>query len=192
MGAVYLPRAQEANEIVCLVVRPAQGVSGVAQAVRDAVRVVDPEQPVENITTMDRVVAASTAEERFYMVATAGFAAVAVLLALAGLAGVVSRTVTERVREIAIRISLGAEPAQLVRLAVGNGLLPVALGLIPGLAGAWAVSGLLRGFLFEVVPLDPLTHAAAAALLALAGAAACYLPARRAARVEPMTVLRAE
>lgn len=190
--ALYFPRDQRPNELICLIVRPMAGAEGIAAAVRSAVHAVDPEQPTENISTLDRLVRDSTSEQRFYTASTAGFAAVAVLLAIAGLAGVVSRTVTERVREIAIRISLGARPADLVRLAMGHGMLPVAVGLLVGLLGAWSASRLLRSFLFEITPLDPLTYAAATVLLASAAAAACYLPARRVTRVEPMAALKTE
>jgi putative ABC transport system permease protein len=192
MPGLYFPRAQQPIELICLVVRPRAGASGVAAAVGSAVQSVDPEQPVEKVTTLDRIVRESTAEERFYTVTTAGFAVVALLLAVAGLAGVVSRTVTERVREIAIRMALGAQSGQLVRLAVGQGMSPVAIGLALGLLGAWAVSRLMRRFVFEVSPLDPAAFAAAAGLLAGAAVLACYLPARRATRVEPMSVLKGE
>jgi len=192
LPALYLPRAQHPIEQICLVVRPMPGAAGVPAAVRAAVLSVDPEQPVENITTLDRIVRESTAEERFYTVSTAGFAIVAVLLAVAGLGGVVSRTVTERVREIAIRMSLGAQPRQLVRLAVGHAMLPVAIGLAAGAGGAWAASKLLARFLFEVSPVDALTYGAAAILLAASALAACYVPARRAARVEPIAALKAD
>jgi putative ABC transport system permease protein len=190
--AVYFPRAQDPSELICIVVRPRPGAEGVAAAVRGAVQSVDPEQPIEHVTTLDRILRNSTAEERFYTVTTVGFAAVAVLLAVAGLAGVVSRTVTERVREIAIRLSLGAQPRDLVGLATMQGLTPVAVGVIVGLAASIAVSRVLQRFLFEVSPLDPLTYAAATAILAGAAALACYLPARRATRVEPMSVLKTE
>jgi putative ABC transport system permease protein len=190
--ALYVPRAQDPTELICLVVRPIPGASGVPAAVRAAVQSVDPEQPVEKVTTLDRIVRESTADERFYIVSTAGFAAVAVLLAILGLAGVVSRTVTERVREIAIRLSLGAEPRSLLRQTVRHGMIPVVVGLVVGALGAWAASRLLVGFLFEVSPADPFTYAVAAVILAAASVAACYVPARRATRIEPMAALKVD
>jgi putative ABC transport system permease protein len=190
--AFYLARTQQPNEIICLVIRPRPGARGLAAAVREAVRAVDPAQPVENPAMLDQVVADTTASERFFTVTTAGFAVVAVLLAIAGLAGVVSRTVTERAREMAIRIALGADSGQVVRMAVGHGMWPVAGGLAVGLLGAWIVSRALARYLFEVSPLDPLTYVGVPTLLSLAAAVACYLPARRASRVEPMVALKTE
>jgi putative ABC transport system permease protein len=190
--AIYLPREQRPTELICLIVKPAASAAATVAAVRAAVKSIDPEQPIEHVSTLGRLVRESTSEERFYIASTAGFAAVAVLLAIAGLAGVVSRTVTERAREIAIRMSLGAQSSDLVRLVIGHGMVPVLVGLGIGLMGAWGASRLLRSFLFEVTPLDPTTYAAATLLLGVVATGACYFPARRATRVEPMTALKAE
>ena len=192
LAAIYFPRPQQPSELICLVVRPRPGADDVANQVRHAVAAIDPEQPVENVSTLDRILRESTAEERFYTATTSGFALVAVILALAGLAGVVARTVSERVREMAIRLSLGADPGQLVRLAVRQGLTPALVGLAAGIAGAWATSRLLERFLFEVTPADVPTYATAAGLLLGAALLACYVPARRAVRFEPLSILREE
>jgi putative ABC transport system permease protein len=153
---------------------------------------VDSEQPIEKIATIDGIVRESTAEEWFYTVTTAGFGGVAIALALAGLVGVVSRSVTERAREIVIRMALGAQPVHVVRHAVREGLYPVGIGLVVGSLGAWGASRLLRGFLFEVSPVDPLAYTSAVTLLGVAASVACYLASRRATRLEPMAVLKAE
>jgi putative ABC transport system permease protein len=192
LPALYLPRAQRPNELICLLVRPDPGSHNVAAAVRAAVHSVDPDQPVEKITTLDRVLRDSTADARFHTLSTVGFAGVAVVLALAGLAGVVARSLTERVRELAIRMSLGAHARHLVRQAVVSAMIPVAVGLAAGAFGAWAVSRLLARFLFEVSPADPTTYVGAAALLLTAAGAACYLPARRAAQIDPMAALKVD
>jgi putative ABC transport system permease protein len=191
-AAIYFPRPQQPSELICLVVRPRAGADDVANQVRHAVAAIDPEQPVENVSTLDRILRESTAEERFYTATTSGFALVAVILALAGLAGVVARTVSERAREMAIRLSLGANPNQLVRLAVRQGLTPALLGLAFGLAGTWGTSRLLERFLFEVRPADLPTYGASAALLLGAALPACYIPARRAVQLEPVVILRQE
>ena len=190
--ALYLPRAQQPNELICLLVRPAPGAAAVAAAVAATVQAVDPEQPVENVTTLDQIVRESTAEERFYTVVVAAFALTAVLLAMAGLMGVVSRIVTERERELAVRMALGADPKSVGRLAVRQGLVPVVIGVIAGAFGAWSVSRLLERFLFEISPLDPVAYLGAVAVVLLAAVAACYIPARRATGVDPMIALRAE
>ncbi len=191
--AFYLPRSQQPNELLCLLVSPAAGAGArVVAGVRAAIQSLDPEQPVEGITTIDAILAQSTSEKRFYALATGAFAGVALLLAVAGLFGVVSRSVTERRREIAIRMALGADRLRLQRLVFGYGLTPVIAGIVLGLATALAGSRVLRGFLFEIGPTDPATYVGAAALVALVATAACYLPARRAIRIEPMAVLKSE
>jgi ABC-type antimicrobial peptide transport system permease subunit len=113
-------------------------------------------------------------------------------LAIAGVFGVVARTVAERKRELAIRVALGADPRRLRRLVYGYGLIPAAAGTIVGLAGSLAASRLLQGFLFETAPTDAATFAAAAVLVLLVTLLACYLPARRTLRLEPMAVLKSD
>ena len=176
----------------CLVVRAQGDRAAVVAGIRKTIQSVDPYQPVERITTLDNIVEERTSEDRFYALTTAAFGATALLLALAGLFGVVARNVAEQTRELAIRTALGAERRALVRFAVVRGLQPVLLGTGLGLAGAFWLSRLLRRFLFEVSPLDPLAYVVAAALLVAAAMAACYLPARRVTRVDPMVALRAE
>jgi putative ABC transport system permease protein len=190
--AFYLPRAQRPSELICLIVRTQPGMREVvASSLRDAVRATDPEQPVEGLTTVGEIVSRSTADRRFYAVATGSFAAIALLLAMSGLFGVVSRSVTERRREFAIRVALGADSNRVIRLILAGGLLPVVLGCAVGLAGAWMGARLLRTFLFEIAPTDPVAFVAAAVLVILVAAAACLLPARRAVRVAPMAALKA-
>ncbi len=191
--AFYRPRAQESVELICLVVRSAPGArAAVIAGVRDAIHDLDPEQPVQNISTIDAIVARSTSEERFYALATGAFAAIAVLLAVTGLFGVVSRSVSERRREIAIRVALGADARSLFRLVFAYGLTPVIFGMFAGLWAAVSASRLLQRFLFEVQPTDPLTLAAVSGLLIAVACAACYLPARKAISVEPMAALKSE
>lgn len=148
--------------------------------------------PVQGITTLDAIVSRTTSEERFYTLATAAFAGIALTLALAGLLGLVTRAVTERRREIAIRIALGAGRGSLFKIVFAYGLTPVVLGLAAGLGIVVASARVLRQFLFEVTPTDPATYAAAAGLVILAALLGCYVPARRAMSVDPMTALKTE
>ena len=191
-AAYYLPQTQDPTGVLCLVARAQGDTTAAAAAIRKIVDSLDPQQPVERITTLDRIVEQTTSEDRFYAATTGAFAIAALLLALAGLFGVVARNVAERTRELAIRTALGADPRLLVRFAVMRGLRPVVLGTAAGLVGAFWLSRLLQRFLFEVSPLDPWAYGAAAALLLAAATAACYLPARRVTRVEPVSALRAE
>jgi len=190
--AIYTARAQRPSELICLVARTTPGAAGVAAAMRAAINSVDPTQPVEGITTLDQIVSESIADRRFYAAATAAFSIVALLLAVAGLYGVVSRGVTERVRELGIRIVLGAARRDLVGLVVRQGLSPVAIGLGLGTVAAFWTSRLLRGFLFDVTTVDPVTYVAVPALVVLVAAVACYIPARRATDLDPIAALREE
>jgi predicted permease len=191
--AFYLPLAQHPSTLLCVVADPQPGMSqAVAQGLREAVRALDPEQPVEGITTIGQIVSQSTADRRFYAVSTTGFALVALALAIAGVFGVVARTVSERRRELAIRLALGAEPRRLMRLVYGYGLVPAAIGTALGLAAAFAAARSLQSFLFEIAPTDARSFGAAAVLILLVTAAACFIPARRTLRMAPMTVLKSD
>jgi putative ABC transport system permease protein len=141
---------------------------------------------------LDAIARQTTSDDRFYTATTVAFGAIALLLAVAGLYGVTSRTVTERAPELAIRSALGAEPRRLVRRTVVQQLQPVALGLLLGLTGVYSVSRLLERFLFEVSPLDPWVYVAAPALLLGVAYAGCLIPARRILGVDALATLRAE
>jgi ABC-type antimicrobial peptide transport system permease subunit len=190
--AYYVPFTQQPSELVCLVARVAPGVRGTAEAMRAAVLDIDPEQPVEKLTTVDRIVASTTADRRFYTACTAAFGSVAILLALGGVFGVTLRTVAERRRELAIRMALGADASRLSRLVVTSGLAPALAGAVAGLAAAAALSRLLARFLFEVAPLDPVAYVGAALLVTAMTLVGCYWPARLATRTDPMIALRAD
>jgi ABC-type antimicrobial peptide transport system permease subunit len=126
------------------------------------------------------------------MLFTGAFGAVALALSVLGIFGLVSYAASQRMRELGVRIALGAQPREIVALVVGQGLRPVAAGVAAGAVGAFAASRYLESMLFGVSATDPLTFAAVALLLAAAAVAACWLPARRAAAVDPLTVLRSE
>jgi predicted permease len=188
---IFLPYSQSAWPVMTVVVKATAG-SRPANEMRRALRALDPERPVDLVRTMDDVVLESTGPRRFPMLLLAAFAFVALALAVIGVFGVVSYVVTQRTREIGIRLALGARTEQLVGMMVGKSFVPIAAGLAIGLAGAVASSRFLASFLFEVKPYDPLVLAAVAMLLGVSGAVASVVPARRAAAVDPMVVLKEE
>jgi putative ABC transport system permease protein len=138
------------------------------------------------------MVAASVAQPRFRMVMLGAFAVMALTLAAVGLYGVMAYSVSQRRSELGLRMALGAESGHVLRLVLREGLVPVAFGIVAGLAGAALLTGVMSTLLFEVSAFDPLTFASVSALLAIVAAAACYLPARRATMVDPLTALRNE
>jgi putative ABC transport system permease protein len=190
---VYLPH-QQVGSIgrAWLLVRTQGDPLAVVGTVRSIVHEVEPRAAFGTPRTMDAVVDRTLAAPRFRTLLLAVFAAVALLLAVVGIYGVVSRTAAQRRHEVGIRMSLGAGRRDVVSLMLGDGLRPVALGVVLGLAGGFALSRALAGLLFGIAPLDPLTFLAAPAALAITAAAACLLPARRASRTEPASVLRGD
>jgi putative ABC transport system permease protein len=147
---------------------------------------------VSDIRSLDDVVSRSIAAPRFTTALLSVFAALALVLAAIGIYGVLSFIVAQRTAELGIRMALGASASDVLRLVVGQGMRPVLIGLIAGLFAALALGRLLRGFLYNVAQTDPGTYAAVTLGLAAVAALACYLPARRASRVDPMVALRAE
>jgi putative ABC transport system permease protein len=188
--AYYVPRAQQSTELICLVVRTAEGTPDLAPAVRATVASIDPMQPVFNATTLDRVVSDSIADRRFFALATVAFAVITLLLSAAGLYGVTSYSISARTREIGVRVALGADPGRLARWLTAQSLRPVIAGLVLGVLAAFWASRLLEQFLFNVRGSDPLTYATVAAwVLGLTMLAALW-PAVRACRVSPTASLR--
>lgn len=143
-------------------------------------------------STMDEVVAKYLEQRRFALDLLGVFAGVAMLLASIGIYGVMAYTFSQRTNEIGIRIAMGAQRGDILKIAVGEGALIVVYGLAPGLAGSLVLTRFLQTMLFDVKPTDPITFAGISALLAAAALAACFVPARRAARVDPLVALRHE
>jgi putative ABC transport system permease protein len=161
------------------------------ETLRRVIHARNPEVPMK-ASTMERTLLDASAAPRFRTFLLVVFAAVALLLAVAGVYGVMAYTVSQRVPEIGVRVALGASPADIMRMIVGQGARLAAVGLGVGLVLALAASRLLQGLLFGVTARDPLILAAVTALVTSAALAACYIPGRRALRVEPTVALRAE
>jgi putative ABC transport system permease protein len=187
---IYLPLWQASAFSKHLVVRSAGDPLALAGRVRQELRSIDPTSAVEHVTTMEEIRRQSMAPRLFAMQLLSGFAIAATLLAVVGLYSVLSLSVGSRTKEIAVRKAIGAQRYQIVRLMAGEASRVMLAGVVLGIAAAFAVGRLLRAFLFEVRPADPVALAAAAAVLALAAFAACCRPAWRAGRVDPMEALR--
>ncbi|HEU4559956.1 MAG TPA: ABC transporter permease [Longimicrobium sp.] len=189
---LYLPHTQHPWRTLSVVVRTAGNPAALAPAVRQAVRAIDPDLPLTRVQTMPEVVRTRMFESRIYGAMFAVFALVALLLASVGLYGVMSYTVAQRTHEVGVRVALGALPADVIRLMVGRGARLIGIGLAIGVPAAFLLARVLRGALYGVSASDPATFAAIVTLLTGVALAAAYLPARRAARVEPMVALRTE
>jgi len=189
---IYVPLAQVTRTRMSLAVRTAGTPEDLFAAVRAEVAAVDPDQPVFRLSTMEAFIARSLYLPSLSALLMAAFAGVALLLSAVGLAAIVAYAVGRRRREIGIRMALGARSAQVVRLVTGQGMSAVAAGAVLGLGGALAVSRLLASQLFGVGPWDPWTFGGVTAVLVVVALVASWLPARRAARVEPVVALREE
>jgi predicted permease len=189
---LYLPLGQHAPAFMTLAVRTWGPSLGAAPTLQASLRALDPTLPLNEIRTLDAWVAAAVAEPRFYLALAGSFAALAVLLAVVGTYGVMAYVMRLRTREIGIRLALGATAPGVAGLVVRQGLLPVVAGVAIGLATVLAGAGALQDQLFQTGPRDPMAMASAIALLFGTAAIACWIPARRTARVDPAIVLREE
>jgi predicted permease len=189
---MYAPFAQRAWPFMRIVARSKSDPSLVAATIREAVRAVDKDQPVDKMTTMSAVVSASILSRSFYMQLLGTFAALAFILAAIGIYGVISYSVAQRTREIGIRVALGARRSDVLGLVLKEALRLTAVGVGLGLIGAFAATRVLRSLLFEVKPTDPATFICLSLLLTLVALLASYIPARRATRVDPLVALRYE
>jgi predicted permease len=191
---IYAPFQQDRSGLVRFVAFVARTATpaGVAEGIRAEIRRAAPDLPIESTVTMDEALAASVAQPRFRMVLLVLFAIAATLIATCGLYGLMAYAVTQRRREIGVRMALGAERADVLRLVLMRALRIVAAGLIVGLAGAAGMTRVLQRFLFGVTPTDPIAFTIVTLLLMAVGLMAAWLPARRATRIDPCAALRAE
>ncbi|MDP2318477.1 MAG: ADOP family duplicated permease [Acidobacteriota bacterium] len=190
--AYYVPQSQLPSEVFCLVIRADSSADHVAAAVRTAVRELDPNQPLGPMTTVEEVVAGTIADRRFFAVATTGFGVIAFVLTVAGLCGVMLITAAERVRELGIRVALGATRRGLLMMLLRQGITPVLAGVALGaLLAAWAIR-FITSYLFGVDQIKAPVYLAVTVLVVVGVAVACLLPARRASMVDPMGALRSE
>ncbi len=188
----YLPFASRAPQWLNVFIRTAGEPSAIAVAMRQQVWALDKDQPVAKVNTLRERVAGTLAPRRFNTGLLSGFAALALLLSAFGIASVLAFAVTERTHEIGLRMALGAQARDVLALVMRQSIALVAIGVALGAAAALALTRLLKSLLFGVTATDPLTFAAAALLLSAVALLACYLPARRATRVDPLTALRHE
>jgi predicted permease len=187
---LYRPHHQRDSGGMNVVVRTSGAPAALAASVRSEVRKLAPNLPIADMRTMKEIVSASIAQRRFEMLLTSAFAVVALLLGVIGVYGVVSLSVANRTREIGLRMALGASPREVMRWVFARGLRPVFIGAFAGLLGAVTVATSLRSLLFAVAPTDPFSLVAVALILLCASLLACYVPARRAAGLNPADLLR--
>jgi putative ABC transport system permease protein len=195
--ASYVPLAQAPRvplmlNTATLLVRAAGDPVALVSAVRREILAVDPDQPLARVATMEARIDDSLKLQRFSLSLMGLFAALALALAVVGLYGVLAYTVVERTHEIGVRLALGASARDIVRLVVGQGMWLMLVGLALGVAGALALTRLMARLLFNVSAADPATFVFIAAVLVGVALVACWIPARRAARVDPMAALRCE
>jgi putative ABC transport system permease protein len=188
----YLPHAQDPWNAMVLVARTSVDPASLAGALRQQVWAIDKDQPVFDVKTMQEVRSGSVALYSFSSVMLGIFAAVALVLAAIGIYGVMAFAVTQRTQEIGIRMALGARTVDVMKLVVKHGMKLAVLGIVIGLAGSWALTRFIAKLLVGVQPTDLLTFSLVSLCLLVAAFIACYLPARRATKVDPLVALRYE
>ena len=188
----YLPATQSPLQDMALLVRTTTEPTAIVPALRQTVWSIDPNQPISNVNTMEQIVSDSISQPRLNMTLMALFGALALILAAVGIYGLLSYTVTQRTQEMGIRMALGAQVGDVMRLVLKQGMVLAIVGQAVGLAGALVLTRLIRALLFGVTPTDVTIFAAVVAVLTTIALLACYLPARRATKVDPLKALRYE
>jgi predicted permease len=189
---IYVALGQFAPVNAVVFLRSRDDVEHLGEAVRHEVESVDPNVPVHSISSMDQIIARSVADRRFSLELLGVFAAVALLLAAIGIYGVMAYSFSQRAHEVGIRIALGAQRLDILRMALGEGMRIVLIGLASGLVGAAIMTRFFRSMLFGIEPGDPMTFLSVSTILAAIALFACYIPAKRATRVDPLVALREE
>jgi ABC-type antimicrobial peptide transport system permease subunit len=195
---MYLPAVQAPDDMPSafdpqdLVIRSSTDNESLTAAVRQTVRAVDPDQPISDVRMMEEVLARDTATRRGQLQVLGVFAVVALLLSSVGIYGLLAYTVAQRSQEIGVRLALGAEPSRVGRMIVADGMRLALLGIVPGTLGAYLAAKEMSALLFGIAPGDPLTFATGIAVVFLTTAAGTLVPALRALRVTPMSVLRVD
>lgn len=189
---VFLTFAQSPSTEITILLRTMQDPSTVVSALRSQMLGIDKELPLFGVASMDDLLAEETADQRFEAAAVGLLAALALLLAGVGIYGVMSYMVSQRTREIGVRMALGAQRGDVLRMVVRDGMFVAGAGMVVGIGGALALTRLIRNLLFQITPTDPITYSAVALILVFVALLACCLPGRRAIYVEPVTALRYE
>lgn len=192
LPAFYFPYGYIAMPGPVVVVRTASQPENFAKALRTQVSQIDADQPVYNVRTMNEIVAGTTSQQRFQAMLLSLFGVIALLLVAVGVYGIVAHAIRQRTREIGVMMALGASTREILKMVITQGMRDVLLGLILGLAGSFVLTRWLSSSIFGLTPNDPLTFILVALLLLVVSFVACYLPARRATQVDPLTVLRSE
>jgi putative ABC transport system permease protein len=191
-GQLYTSYRQTPRRALTLIVHTAGDPTAMLGTVREKIWSLDRQQPLYNVRTAEQVLEKSIARPRFNMLLITILAAVALVLAAVGIYGVISYSVTQRTHEIGIRMALGASAADVLKLVVGQGMLLAGSGVVLGLMAAFAATRIMASLLFGVTATDPVTYFGLALLLTSIAFFACYIPARRATKVNPVNALRAE
>lgn len=186
----YLPASQAPLPDMTVLARTQSDPATLIPALRHAVWAIDPNQPIANVSTMEKIVADSIAQPRLSMLLMGMFGALALVLAAVGIYGLLSYAVTQRRRELGIRLALGAQARDVLNLILRQGMALAMIGIATGLIGSFALTRVIRSLLFGVTPTDALTFIVVAGVLALVALFACYIPARRATKVDPLVALR--
>ncbi len=191
-AAMYLSYQQFTLPFMGVLVRSEAGLGAVTAGVRDAAHEIDRDLALGDSYTIEQLINTSTGEPRFRALLVASFALVALTLAIVGIYGLISYTVAQRIPEIGVRLALGATPAQVWRLVIGEGMKLAGAGVVLGVLGALAIAQTLRGLLYAISATDPWVYAGVSALLLMVATLACWVPARRAMRIDPAVALRSE